>query len=999
MDLSNYTYSKLNKYVRGRPVNKLNVLRVMARSLNIFIRRYNREFRKYIETVDINQNRSSLIDEMVRVRNSLLNSMRREQKKRDQIRNYFDRQRTYRGRYFETYLFTNDNNDSLEKMVACIMENVRFFNANDMRVLDLRLKFGGGIAEDGAHIPNVWLSMEKAHFNIEVDRDENKLAGYIADLEQGNNPGSDVYDEYEDIDLTRFVLFVQRIAGANDVKLDKSYNHKTLKYGDYICISPRSNNDNCLLECIRYVLKNNGQKVQTSNQIRKLLKIPKGAIDIKYVSELEKLFKIKIGVISGRDDEGDDIYIYGSGFDVNNIELLLRDEHYSIIKLRVDDRPKKIQKKNEEEKEKRYFFFDYESVWNNNTGFLVAYSLYCYVARIVNDKFVDGEHLFLDGLDCNSKFVKFLCEKDNDKYDNILIGYNSARFDNYLLVEELYKKDLMHAKSMFIVNNSILDCRFMSYRCFDLCKFVPMSLKDACEAYNCKFSKLTFNHDEVQKEYLEGRLEIWLKNNRRKLKEYNKIDVLGLAELTLKTMKGFKILIGLDIFKYMTKSQMGYDKLRIINNSKDEKERFINPSTEEAYNFIRECIVAGRSQTFKRGFFEFDIQSIDVKSLYPYVMLVCEFPIGSEIKTDKYIEGKLGVYSCLIKKQPEVNIIPKRSKDSPLDWTYKGEIECKLTSIDIELIRKYGGEVIVYHGYYWDKKSAGVFKEFITPFKDAKTQQDELKKGKKIIENGVELKYNPAIREGAKNMMNDLSGKTLQNNFKEDIEIAYSLNDFVKFDKTHKNISISDVANTDIFVLKGEKKNYKYKPENVKPVHLGVFIYSYARRHMYESVISKIETKLQMDTDSMIAPQKEIDELVDEGRGYGKYHRGGEFGDFEDEIDFKAKRSYFVAPKSYGIFGDVDKKMRFKGISKRDRILTISKKEFDKLTLTQKYDLYLTSQPALSEELYKKLLIENKSVLTFSSRLERMIGKSNISSLKQKFMLKEIKVSGEVEII
>ena len=416
---------------------------------------------------------------------------------------------------------------------------------------------------------------------------------------------------------------------------------------------------------------------------------------------------------------------------------------------------------------------------------------------------------------------------------------------------------------------------------------------------------------------------------------------------------------GNDIDAYMTISQITFESWKQrFDKTKREIE---SPKTHKAWKFIRKAVIAGRSQVWKKGHFKGEFHCKDVKSLYPFTMQCQLFPIRQEIETDCFVEGKMGVYNCDISNQPEDNIIPKRSEKNPLDWKYRGDINCNLCTVDIDCLKRHGSNVKIHNGYYWEE-SKDIFSKYISIARIEKTKQDELKYVK-------DPDYNAALRGVCKLLMNSLSGKVIQRIFLTDTRLVTTSKEIELFCSTHDNITIEPLERTDAIFLKGEKTKYRYKSYSVKPCHLGVFIYAYSRAHMYDSVISKIKNKYAMDTDSIHISNVNVEKLIHHipkeklteigKEKYGIYTEGNQFGNFEEEIDFKTRDVYYVAPKCYGFFSDdITKKgkkcvkMRFKGVGKRDKLLTMIKPKFDKLTTKKKFELYNGLKPALCEELY-----------------------------------------------
>jgi len=864
--------------------------------------------------------------------------------------------------------------------------------------------------------------------------------------------GSDVSVEYSEIDFSYFEILVEKRSGGADLTFDSKHSNKKVKVDIVYTFKVhnfQSKDNNCLLEILRNVCD-----VKTSsNKIRGILNLPTGDIDVKDIPVIEKYFNKTIGIVgysemklfsknngTPNDFKFDNIkkfktevtfedrFIYGD--DNSDIFITLRDSHYSLIVSRVNKKfcpisglairksskqakmkeiirslldtgrlikkqtksKTKSKSKSKKPRKRVYWFFDYETVYDK-CGYLKPYSVACVKGEYKDGKFRKQRTMFNCSNDCNKLFLKFLFKHCDTADDNILIGFNNSRFDNFILLDLLLRMDLIKDKSVFITGNSILDMKFHSFRTIDLCRFVNDSLKRCCENFGCGLLKEEFSHEYIQDIYRrdEGNFFKNIKHVTPKIESYNIRDCTALAELFFKVSDCFKDLMKVDMQEKMTLGQCGLSRWTETNHGT------CAPQDLETWEFCRSAIVAGRSEIFQTGHFEGKFQSLDVKSLYPYVMLVCAFPIGQEIKTDKYVEGKLGIYDCIIKKQPKDNIIPKRSKDKPLNWKYEGEISCRLTSVDIECIKEFDGVVEINEGVYWEESSTDVFKDYIKPFKDEKTKQDQLKSSDDANERKL---YNPSYRQFCKLAMNCLSGKVNQRIFTSQKMVVTTQDEYEKQKSKLNNITLTSIGKTESMILEGDVKEIKYNPKKAKPCHLGVFIYSHARTHMYRSVISKCgDNKYAMDTDSIHVPCEFIKELKQE-RGYGNYFEGDQFGDFEKEINFDTRDVYYIAPKCYGLFGETKTKMRFKGVSRRDKFLMdMNKEDFEKLNTHEKCELFKTLKPALSEDLYKKLT-GGETVTIVCSQLKKVINdKNGVSYIKQVFMYKQINPVGEIKRI
>ena len=111
------------------------------------------------------------------------------------------------------------------------------------------------------------------------------------------------------------------------------------------------------------------------------------------------------------------------------------------------------------------------------------------------------------------------------------------------------------------------------------------------------------------------------------------------------------------------------------------------------------------------------------------------------------------------------------------------------------------------NGHYWEE-SAFVFKEYVEPLKQAKTQQDVWKDQK-------DVKYNAALREIIKLYLNSLSGKVGQREYVKDIEFCFTENQIRTFLNKHKDVIYTDIPKMNCVKLEGLNEKYKYKKENL----------------------------------------------------------------------------------------------------------------------------------------------------------------------------------------
>lgn len=418
----------------------------------------------------------------------------------------------------------------------------------------------------------------------------------------------------------------------------------------------------------------------------------------------------------------------------------------------------------------------------------------------------------------------------------------------------------------------------------------------------------------------------------------------------------------------------------------------INPyNYDDDLNF-RKSLTAGRTQSFfNRIDLNMELAMVDYKSLYPTIMgsYVNDYmmPYGKYHKTDSWKKDKLGIYrvdiihqNCIWKDKEKVvaafkhiqdetgenlfknfapNVIPRRQKDKPLDWFYKGKIEdIWLTTTDMECLIWATEDISclnVHNGYWWEGKRKDLFVDFLEPLRQTKTNEDKLKAQKSPL-------YNPAKREGVKLKSNSLSGKMLEK-LHSDIELKFNIKNYNKMeeDQSITDIEINDYGGglTTITGKKSEKDVFNdLKEKQKKPSHIGMFIYSHSRTLMYKSLLSRYAC-LYMDTDSACMPLVEWQRCQVENKDNNNIETG-EYGCLEEEVCLRLDEDYFcktnqrqydagtiipanrligISPKNYAVLNDeadmilrdmgkdeysLISKRKFKGVRKTDFFLPLS---------------------------------------------------------------------------
>lgn len=845
---------------------------------------------------------------------------------------------------------------------------------------------------------------------IPIDKDITftELLNKLIHLTEDQTGGSDQFSEDVDIDTAFFsIAYKQTPAGGSRKTTYTAINTEYFKTHSY----PAKEGD-CLL-----VIINEGHhtaKIRRDLNLEGPIKIDDIPILEKYLNininiyydtvEIKKeLFDSDEANITKTSTEY--VYYYESPniYSGDLYEILLKDNHYSEIikfeKLEFDqicgDRLKVVKGETKKLSDlairkslirqgrkiagtetKTYtpklLFYDIETIFNPAKACLLeAYTVAWHIAEAEShskvikkfDKDNINTHMknthFLKGPNCMKEFVRWIEQNDKD-IQYTLIGYNNSRFDNFVLLKELIDNDSFN--NMMFVQNSILTMNFSNrHSCFDLCRFVMTSLKSACDDFKVYPQKQKgFSHTIPQDAFMKDGwtgLNKWLTDNQEKIISYNKIDVLATEALFNIVDSAYRQITDSSILEFTTLASLSFENFKDI--CRLNKKDISAPLNSTDDKFIRSAIIGGRCQDFKVSEDDFKstdyVACVDVKSLYPYVMLNRFYPVGEYKYTSKYRSDKLGIYTVKISKQPDIKIIPNRSTEpnAVLDWDYDGKITKTLTSTEIECLKRHGAEFKFLTdedgniGIYWKESVSDLFTDFFKPIEEEKTRQDKLKDTK-------DKEYNPAMRNITKLLLNSLSGKMVQRNFEDTTELMKSEKEEAKFNnKTSKRELILSIG--EYRLLKGDLKEDRiYKAHKAKPSHLGVFIYAHARTYMYDLLYSKYKC-LYTDTDSAFLmwedwkdfESKFIKTVAVDENDVHKYYKltskntgvptlGKKFGQFEEELNINPKEhtveTHILAKKIYCVeikdkTGEIIKgkksKYRLKGINLiKDSIIT-----------------------------------------------------------------------------
>ena len=404
-----------------------------------------------------------------------------------------------------------------------------------------------------------------------------------------------------------------------------------------------------------------------------------------------------------------------------------------------------------------------------------------------------------------------------------IVGYNSARFDNILLAGFLDYEQIDF--NPMLVANSILDMTFeinkVSFSCLDVYRFTPgLSLNKACKDFNtCPVKKEDYKGELLNLNKIYNNSENGLitymslpskedasKTNLEIFREYNDGDIFSTLDLCKKLQYNFLKYYGKNIFnpKWCTIQSLTWPLL--VRSCYDDEgnciTKFPMARNRAEFDFHRKGSPAGRCQPFLgKQFFKYpsvkgmvdDYENgktkfaqklfsiLDAKSLYPFVMLSCPFPVGlAYFEADgknNYYPMRCSVFWCTIIHQnlrwkhekmesdvpdsyfldvdngykpifPQINDLlvgnrhsypefginnkyappfsPVITENKSYDWTFRGKISRVLTNVAINEIRRRGGEVQVHYGFVWKESKHDIFKKYLDTPRKRKMFLDEL---------------------------------------------------------------------------------------------------------------------------------------------------------------------------------------------------------------------------------------------------------------------------------
>ena len=590
-------------------------------------------------------------------------------------------------------------------------------------------------------------------------------------------------------------------------------------------------------------------------------------------------------------------------------------------------------KKNFQEKEntsKYVLHYDIEtetdsSPYNIHQPYIVGFTHYCWTT----DKWIYGE---FTGRNCMVDFVeyfrnvpkiKFLNAFNGDGFDHVFLSQvcieneieHEIKINNGRILElgirKLTDKKIKQYKVVQQGRVNIPDGKWLSELEFkqlkeknkrvfhnerevypyintrDLSRHLTGTLNANLKGSGCKFQKGDIDHN------LSVAWEDTDDKRRAEVRKYLVCDVEGLRELWEKYNNEFYDEYKINLSTYYTNSSMAYEIWKSVYLGKETCQ--IPNAIEDT--FYRKSVYGGRcypnkkSYTSKyyedliKGKISFDavddyLIDGDIKSLYPAVMTY-QYPVGSAIETDKYIEGKMGIYeiSFITNKKLLTSPLPRRDDSGRLSWDLK-DGDGVYTSVDIERAKSVGYEITVHKGKYWEE-TAPLYKDYVLKMYEKKNNA---------------LKGTPRYNT-CKILLNALYGKQIQKPIYTKQKSVKNKNQLLELIANNRIVSIMELNRVNWIITYEPINEIDINNTPSKPCQNGAFILAYSRDVMWKVFVDSgsLDNKKKLfhytDTDSC---QLHIDAMKN-------VKMGKRLGDLDNDLGDGCKivKGIWIQPKLY----------------------------------------------------------------------------------------------------
>jgi len=491
----------------------------------------------------------------------------------------------------------------------------------------------------------------------------------------------------------------------------------------------------------------------------------------------------------------------------------------------------------------------------------------------------------ITGDNCMKEFYDFLGTEEvaHIKYVN---AYKGSIFDHYYLMGVAWRDNEADTNKSLLMNNGrILKSEVQGKSLIDLGNHLTGTLKANLQSAGCAIQKGDIDHNTTN---------AWNKMSEQlqtDVKMYLEKDVLGLCELYNKINADMYDSEEVNLCDFLTTSHCAYTLW--AEKYLDQPVYIPKPEQDK---FIRQSIYGGRCYKNKNRFTSAQYEAVkngtltdidkiddymvylDVVSLYPTSMLR-EYPIGTPLNTTDYVPGKMGIYKINYKPNKSLltPALPRRV-DNALKWDLEDGTGV-YTSVDIETAKRFGYEIEVEHGIYWEE-SAPIFKSYIEKFYQKK-------------QNSVK---DTAPYTTAKLYLNGLYGKMIQRPIytktfypKNHIELQEVMCGHV--------ITEMELVGDRLVVVGTPREDEAVERCVSKPTFCGAFILGYSR----EIMMGHIHNTNPNNTMENLFSYTDTDSLMTHVNSMANVKTGKNLGDLDNDLGTGKKivRAIWVSPKLY----------------------------------------------------------------------------------------------------
>lgn len=732
--------------------------------------------------------------------------------------------------------------------------------------------------------------------------------------------------------------------------------------------------NNCFFDCISYSLNS---KVDP-DRCREIMNCPKGPVQLRHIPKFERRYRVSVTIYADAVSNSEPIKIYNpTKSSDKSVELVLYNGHYYIYKGMLDYEENDNQELYSHDDQNFYIFYDFETFVDPETFIASPYAM-SYVV-VENGRVKTTGCILREKIEDLNAFYHKVHDFFNQYWDYArtnLIGYNNGAFDDYLLIDILTMFSKKLGKVLIDRTSRILRFNFKDMYSKDMYRFMLMSLKDATKSFQCNKQKGYIDHTIVQYQVQINNFDSWIKQNKDSVIQYAISDVESLMELYFKAENTFKSINPLlSMSNKLSLSQMSMHAFK-----SSLKKMSLPILSYEEDEIVRQALIGGRCQIFNAcEESEHQVQSIDVVSLYPHVMMTKEYPyVGADdedwfVPVDSFDQNYIGIYNITVINQPRDAIVPLKRADNTLDWTPSLPFTRWVDSVTLNCLDRYNGEYSVHSGYVFKLKTANIFKQYLGPIMEKKKEQDE-------------HRTNPALRECLKLLMNSLSGKMAQRPITQEKTICASGPQADEIACKYTNKSTFVEVRDSLWLVDSVLDIDKIRVRS--PTILAVLIYAYAREYMYDNFITKVTHKYGMDTDSLFLRKSELVNI--DSKLFGT-----ECGQVRTELPedcygiFAARKVYAYYKKDGTIV-----KFKFKGVNQNDRLINdhqiiaiqtlVKRRQWSKLTI-----IWNDLKPATSIDTLRKILRGDRVYILCLQLIRNFMGDVNTSlTISQRYIIK-----------